>query len=81
MKVVRQYKTFNNETGEIRIDCKLIKFESKLKKRCMYSVVQNEEAILTTPDESEAFDYYRRLRQMDNYICSKVKWYEIYTII
>ena len=75
MKVIKQYKTFNNETGEIRIDCKIISDKEGNR------VIQNGEIILDCYKIKDAKDYYDKLKQMDEYIASKLKWYEVYEIL
>lgn len=78
MSILRQYKTFNNETGEIRIDCKFcVDYDT-------YSIIQNGELVMTTNDSDyeEYFEnYYEKLKEMDDYISKKLKWYEVYEIL
>lgn len=75
MRVIKQYKTFNNETGEIRIDCKVIETYNTFK------VIQNDEEIYISNYFDEVVDYYKMLKQMDEYISKKLKWYEVYEIL
>ena len=75
MKVMKQYKTFNNETGEIRIDCRAVSSSQS------FRVYQNDEVLHISKDENEAIEYYEKLKEMDEYISKKLKWYEVYEIL
>ena len=82
MKVVKQYKTFNKETGEIRMDVRLIStitydFDADE----IFQVISNKDVICESNHIEEMLDYYEKLKQMDYYIASKLDYYEVYTIV
>jgi hypothetical protein len=77
MNILKEYKTFDNKTGEIKIDCKLYYDEH----RVLYSVVVNDKTVLVVTDFKCANVYYGELLEMDKYISSKVRSYEVYELI
>jgi hypothetical protein len=77
MNILKEYKTFDNKTGEIKIDCRLYCDEDT----GMYSVVVNDKTVLVVTRLKSANVYYEELLEMDKYISSKVRSYEVYEVI
>lgn len=76
MGILKQYKTFDTQTGEIKIDCFVcIGYNGK------YLVYNNENVVLSTDILKEAIEYYSKLLEMDKYISSKVVSYEVYEVV
>lgn len=81
MKVVKQYKTFNKETGEIRIDCKVVEKTHFDESQTYFQLIQNGEMQFESNKIEEVIDYYEKLKQMDYYLASSLEYYEVYTVI
>lgn len=76
MKSLKEYKTFDNNTGEIKIDCQLCD-----EHKGNYAVIVNGQLQVVTDASIDARDYYNKLLEMDKYIASKVRSYEVYEVI
>ena len=81
MKVIKQYKTFNKETGEIRMDVRLVSTTDDSIAYAIFQVISNNDVICESEYIEEMLDYYEKLKQMDYYIASKLDYYEVYTIV
>ena len=81
MNIIKQYKTFNKETGEIRVDCKIVGKKHFDELNQYFQLIQNGEIQLESKNIEEVVDYYEKLKQMDYYIASGLEYYEVYTII
>lgn len=77
MNVLKEYKAFSTETGEIKIVCQLYYDAHKV----IYYVVVNDKTIVSGINFSDARDYYEKLLEMDKYIESKVNSYEVYVVV
>ena len=76
MNILKEYKTFNNKTGEIKIDCQLCD-----EHKGNYAVIINGSLVAVSDTLNDAKDYYSKLLEMDKYIASKVPSYEVYEVI
>ena len=74
MKILKEYKTFNNETGEIRVDVQLVERGDD------YEIIQNGETTYISSNFDDLDDYYERLKEMDYYLASSLKYYEVYVV-
>ena len=82
MKVVKQYKTFNKETGEIRVYVRIVSTTTHdFVSGEIFQVISNNDVICESYKIEEMLDYYEKLKQMDYYIASKLDYYEVYTVI
>lgn len=77
MNVLKEYKAFSTETGEIKIVCRLYYDAYK----GIYYVVVNDKTTVSVINFNDAKDYYEKLLEMDKYIASKVNSYEVYVVV
>ena len=71
MEVLNEYQTFNNETGEIRMEIKLVKINN------FYYIMQNGELIQKFASWLKAKKAFNDVYGMDCYIENKLKHYEV----
>lgn len=74
MKILKEYKTFNKETGEIRVDVQLVESGT------VYKIIQNGETTCSSKNLDDLDDYYEMLKEMDYYLASSLKYYEVYVV-
>lgn len=70
MQVIDSYKTFNKETGEIRIECSLVKDD-------VFKIIQNGEVLQEFKTKLKAKQHFGELICMDVYIASRLSWLEV----
>lgn len=77
MNILKEHKTFDNTTGEIKIDCQVLCDERT--GNC--AVIVNGSLVSVNETFIDAKDYYDKLLEMDKYIASTVPSYEVYVVL